>query len=89
MEQLSTWVNTDISVFSDSQAELGYLFGGSQGRAYQQLFQLAPASVPEPSSILTLLAFSTLGAGAIIKRKLKQSQQADIPQKYDSLITAI
>jgi len=88
----SFWVNTDISVFSDSQAELGYLLDGSQGRAYQQLFQLAPASpasVPEPSSILGLLAFSTLGAGAILKRKLKQSQQAHIPQKYDSLIRAI
>jgi hypothetical protein len=49
----------------------------------------APSAIPEPSSILGLLAFSTLGAGAILKRKLKQSQQAHIPQKYDSLIRAI
>jgi hypothetical protein len=75
----SFWVNTDISVFSDSQAELGYLMDGSQGRAYQQLFQVAsaPTSVPESSSILGLFALGTLGAASTLKRQLKPSKSTE------------
>jgi hypothetical protein len=75
----SFWVDTSIDILSDYDvgfAQLGYLDTGLQGRAYQQLFQVVPASssVPEPSSILGLLVFGTLGTGAIFKHKLKSSK---------------
>ncbi|CCH99704.1 conserved hypothetical protein [Microcystis aeruginosa PCC 9717] len=85
----SFWVDTSIDILSDYDvgfAQLGYLGGGSQGRAYQQLFQLAPvsSSVPEPSSVLGLLAFGTLGAGAVLKRKIKPSKSTGKELEKDS-----
>lgn len=40
--------------------------------AHQLLGEAAYAAVPEPSSVLGTLAFGTLGAGALLKRKLKK-----------------
>ncbi|NCR01469.1 MAG: PEP-CTERM sorting domain-containing protein [Microcystis aeruginosa L211-101] len=44
----------------------------------------ASSSVPEPSSILGLLAFGTLGAGAILKRKMKPSKSTGKELEKDS-----
>jgi len=54
--------------------------------AYQQLFQLAPvsSSIPEPSSILGIIAFGTLGAGAVLKRKIKPSKSTGKELEKDS-----
>ncbi|NCS04250.1 MAG: PEP-CTERM sorting domain-containing protein [Microcystis aeruginosa G13-07] len=44
----------------------------------------ASSSVPEPSSTLGLLAFGTLGAGAILKRKIKPSKSTGKELEKDS-----
>jgi hypothetical protein len=41
--------------------------------AFQASFSQASASVPEPSSMLGLLAFGTLGTGSLLKRKLEKT----------------
>jgi hypothetical protein len=40
-------------------------------------FSLSPQAVPEPTSILSLLALGTLGAASTLKRKLKPSQSTE------------
>jgi len=44
----------------------------------------ASSSVPEPSSTLGILAFGTLGAGAILKRKIKPSKSTGKELEKDS-----
>lgn len=40
-------------------------------------FSLSPQGVPEPTSILSLLALGTLGAASTLKRKLKSSKSSE------------
>jgi len=40
-------------------------------------FSLSPQAVPEPTSILSLLALGTLGAASTLKRKLKLSKSTE------------
>lgn len=46
--------------------------------AFQASFSQASASVPEPSSMLGLLAFGTLGTGSLLKRKLQKAKYSSI-----------
>ncbi|MBW4492144.1 MAG: PEP-CTERM sorting domain-containing protein [Oscillatoria princeps RMCB-10] len=46
--------------------------------AFQASFSQASASVPEPSSMLGLLAFGTLGTGSLLKRKHQKAKYSSI-----------
>ncbi|NCS77040.1 MAG: PEP-CTERM sorting domain-containing protein [Microcystis aeruginosa K13-07] len=40
-------------------------------------FSLSPQAVPEPTSILSLLALGTLGAASTLKRQIKSSKPSE------------
>ncbi|MBD1942509.1 PEP-CTERM sorting domain-containing protein [Coleofasciculus sp. FACHB-712] len=74
---MSDYLFTVDEVIAGIQTDFNVLYGNGD---YQTTFTgditLAgdenPTSVPEPASALGLLAFGTLGAGSLLKRKQQQ-----------------
>lgn len=65
---LSDTANISRLVFSTSESERAF--------AINKL-SIASAAVPEPTFVIGLLAFGTLGAGSALKRQLKQHQSIE------------
>ena len=73
---------SELTVFDNA-----LYFNGDDGVNGYELWRLEPdkpTSVPEPASVLGLLAFGAFGAGSMLKRKLQKAAQLGI---VDSEIT--
>lgn len=65
------WSTTTPGVGSTGQESSGGTFNNWSNNGEHHAFYLTGQKVPEPASVLGLLAIGALGAGAALKRKLK------------------
>lgn len=67
--------NVYVNLLADKGQSFDKVVMRSTGRAFEtDNHSYRVASVPEPSSVLSLVAFGALGAGSFIKRKSKKAQ---------------
>ncbi|GBL13159.1 hypothetical protein MTo_00449 [Microcystis aeruginosa NIES-1211] len=66
-----SWSTTTPGVGSTGQESFGGTFNNWSNNGQHHAFYLTGQKVPEPASVLGLLAIGALGAGAALKRKLK------------------